>query len=110
MLSNVQTNQAGIYAVTVTNLYGTAVSSNAVLTVTNPVNNVPVIISFSPILGATGTVVNITGLNFSATTSNNIVRFGGVAATVCTAILNCCVCKSARRCDVCAIDTKLSLG
>jgi uncharacterized delta-60 repeat protein len=42
-LTNVQTSQAGIYAVVVTNLAGSVTSSNAVLTVNNP--GPPVIVS-----------------------------------------------------------------
>jgi hypothetical protein len=45
-------------------------------------SGIPVITSFSPALGAPGTVVNINGLNFSPTVSNNIVYFGAVRATV----------------------------
>jgi hypothetical protein len=80
MLTNVQFSQAGNYAVLVTNVAGTVLSSNAVLTV-NPVP-VPIITSFSPPTGATGTVVNITGLNFNPMPGNNTVYFGAVQAVV----------------------------
>ena len=42
----------------------------------------PTIISFTPESGAVGTSVTITGTNFNATASNNIVYFGAVRATV----------------------------
>ena len=80
-LDNVQLTQAGNYAVVITNIYGTATSSNAMLNV----YTVPVITSFSPPSGAAGTVVNISGLNFDPTPGNNIVYFGGVQAAVTAA-------------------------
>ena len=46
----------------------------------------PVIASFNPTSGPIGTVVTINGTNFSTTTSDNIVWFGAVQATVITAI------------------------
>ncbi len=45
----------------------------------------PSIISFTPAAGIVGTTVTITGTTFSATISDNIVRFNGVTATVTTA-------------------------
>jgi gliding motility-associated-like protein len=45
----------------------------------------PVISSFTPTVGPIGTVVNITGTNFSTTLTNNIVFFGAVKATVSAA-------------------------
>lgn len=42
----------------------------------------PNISSFSPTNGSVGTSVTITGTNFSATTTNNIVKFNGIAASV----------------------------
>ena len=80
-LTNVQLNQAGSYAVVVTNVLGSTTSSNAILTV----YTVPVITSFSPQSGAAGTVVNISGLNFDPTPGNNVVYFGAVQATVTAA-------------------------
>lgn len=47
--------------------------------------NVPVITSFSPQLGITGTVVNVSGLNFDPTPTNNTVYFGAVQAVVTAA-------------------------
>ena len=81
VLTNVQLTQAGNYAVTVTNVYGSVTSSNALLTV----YTVPVITSFSPISGTAGTCVRVTGLNFSAVASNNTVYFGAVQAVVSAA-------------------------
>ncbi len=80
-LPNVQFDQAGAYDVVITNLHGSATSSNAILTVVN----VPVITSFSPVLGNVGAVVNINGLNFSSTPNDNIVYFGAVQAVVSAA-------------------------
>ncbi|HEV8512245.1 MAG TPA: IPT/TIG domain-containing protein, partial [Cyclobacteriaceae bacterium] len=42
----------------------------------------PTITSFSPNIGATGTLVVITGTNFSPTSANNIVKFNSTAAIV----------------------------
>jgi hypothetical protein len=47
-----------------------------------PVTPSPTISSVNPSSGSAGTVVNITGNNFSATKSDNTVKFNGVAATV----------------------------
>jgi hypothetical protein len=49
------------------------------------VNAQPVINSFSPAAGPTGSTITITGSNFSSTPSDNIVYFGGVRSTVFTA-------------------------
>ncbi len=84
-LGNVQTNQAGNYAVLVTNNYGAILSSNAMLTVNPLPTNIPVIYSFAPRLGQIGTVVNVNGLNFSSTPGNNIVYVGAVQAVVSAA-------------------------
>lgn len=46
---------------------------------------VPSITSFTPLTGAIGTSVTITGLNFSATAADNIVYFGSVKANVTAA-------------------------
>lgn len=45
----------------------------------------PVITSFSPLSGTTGTVVTITGNNFHTTAAQNFVYFGSVRATVSAA-------------------------
>ena len=45
----------------------------------------PTIINLSPVSGAVGTAVTITGTNFSSTIVNNIVWFGGVKAIVTSA-------------------------
>ena len=45
-------------------------------------SQVPTITSFLPQTGAVGSTVTITGTNFNATPSNNVVYFGGVKAPV----------------------------
>ncbi len=80
-LTNVQTNDAGLYRVVVTNAFGSATSSNATLNV----YPVPIITAFSPVSGSVGTTVNISGNGFDPATSNNIVYFGAVRAAVNTA-------------------------
>ena len=80
-LTDVQLAQSGTYAVTVTNTLGSTTSSNATLSV----YAIPVITSFSPVMGAPGTVVNVSGFNFSPIASNNIVYFGAVQAVVSNA-------------------------
>jgi len=80
-LTNVQLSQAGNYAVLVTNVFGLVLSSNATLAV----YVVPVITSFNPQSGTMGTVVNISGLNFDPTPTNNTVYFGAVQAVVTAA-------------------------
>ena len=45
----------------------------------------PTITSFTPTSGAVGSTVTLTGTNFSTTSANNIVYFGGVKATVTAA-------------------------
>src|SRR5262245_50705211 len=51
VLSNVQTNQSGSYAIVVTNLYGTVASVEAALVVTHP-NTLPLITLLSPTNGS----------------------------------------------------------
>ena len=46
---------------------------------------VPAIFTFSPASGAAGTVVTLSGTNFSSTAASNIVYFGAVQAMVVTA-------------------------
>ena len=46
---------------------------------------VPVITSFTPLSTKPGDVVTLTGTNFNATLSNNIVFFGATRATVTAA-------------------------
>lgn len=48
----------------------------------------PVIQSFSPLSGHTGSIVTINGLNFNPVTADNIVRFGGTKAPVIAAGTN----------------------
>ena len=83
-LANTQLTNAGSYAVTVTNLLGSVVSSNALLIV-NPLTNIPVIVSFSPGAAAVSNNVTITGTNFGSAPANNIVYFGAVKAVVLAA-------------------------
>ncbi len=59
-------------------------SANSV-TNTAPTNVVPVIASFAPTVGVSGSLVTLVGTNFSATASSNIVYFGAVRATVLAA-------------------------
>ncbi len=44
--------------------------------------SLPVITSFSPLSGVVGTTITISGANFNATSSNNVVFFGAAMATV----------------------------
>lgn len=48
----------------------------------------PAIATFTPKSGPAGTLVSITGKNFSTTAANNIVLFGGIRATVQSASSN----------------------
>ena len=80
-LTNVQVGSSGIYTVTITNIYGGVVSSNATLSV----YNLPVITAVSPSTGVPGTVVNISGLGFSPVAASNIVQFGAVQGVVTSA-------------------------
>ena len=59
-------------------------TSSTDFTVTVPAPALPVVSSFSPSEGSVGTEVTITGVNFSATASENDVRFGGVMAAAPT--------------------------
>lgn len=81
ILNDVQLTNAGMYAVMVSNIIGSTTSSNANLTV----YTVPVITSFSPLAGAAGSSVTISGLNFSPLVGSNTVYFGTVKATVVSA-------------------------
>ena len=58
-----------------------SVLRNTILTTTLP----PVITSFTPTSGPSGTTVTITGTNFNTTAASNIVWFGAVQATVTAA-------------------------
>lgn len=53
--------------------------------VTPPGGTPPLILSFSPISGAVGTQVTISGLLFADTPAGNTVRFGGATAVVLSA-------------------------
>lgn len=52
---------------------------------TPPVQSKPTITDFDPKTGTVGTVVTITGTNFSTIAADNAVKFGSVAASVVTA-------------------------
>ena len=82
VLTNLQMSQAGNYAVQISNASNSVVSSNALLTINGPQPGVPYILVFTPASGGIGTVVTITGFNFSPTATNDLVWFGAVAATV----------------------------
>ncbi len=84
-ITNVQFANDGNYSVTVTNLLGAAASSNALLLVNNVQPGVPFITGFSPAGAVIGASVTISGYNFSATNSNNIVYFGAVRGNVVAA-------------------------
>ena len=51
----------------------------------NNTQEIPTLTSFSPTSGPVGSIVTITGTNFSTTPAENIVWFGAVKATVTTA-------------------------
>ena len=69
----------GRVSVTVGGQTGTS-STGFTVTVPAPAPAAPVVSSFTPSEGEVGTSVTITGKNFSATASENEVRFGGVMA------------------------------
>ncbi|HEY8934609.1 MAG TPA: IPT/TIG domain-containing protein, partial [Cyclobacteriaceae bacterium] len=69
----------GKIAVTVNNK---TVTSSADFIIESNNSNVPSITSFLPASGSTGTTVTISGTNFSATASENVVAFNGTPATV----------------------------
>ena len=56
--------------------------------------SVPSITSFYPTSGPIGTTVTITGINFDPSTSNNIVFFGGVQASIISASTDTIVVKA----------------
>ena len=89
-MTNVQTNHAGVYSVRISNTAGSVMSSGALLTVTPPEPEIPppVIASFSPQSGPTGTVVTIVGDNFHPSVGGNRVFFGAMRARVLTANTN----------------------
>lgn len=57
-------------------------TANGIATLSGFTYGPPVINSFTPLSGEIGSVVNIQGSNFDSTSSNNIVFFGAVKATV----------------------------
>lgn len=74
----------GVITVTVNN-NTIASASDFTVTTSTTSSTAPTIASFTPTSGAAGTTVIITGTNFSATAANNIVKIGGIAATVTAA-------------------------
>jgi alpha-tubulin suppressor-like RCC1 family protein len=87
-VTNLKLTDQGNYSVAVSNTFGLAISSNAWLQVTAPQPGSPYIVSMNPVMGVPGTNVTLTGFNFSATTTSNIVHFGAVRAEVVTASSN----------------------
>jgi len=82
-LGNVISNDAGFYSVLVSNSAGSVMSTGALLLVLAPTPVTwPVITGFSPQSGPTGTVVMISGMNFSTNPFANRVSFGAVRARV----------------------------
>jgi hypothetical protein len=77
-LTNVQPADEGVYWVTVSNSIDGVMSYVAMLTVVQ----VPIITSFSPVVGTPGTNVTIAGVNFDPAASNDIVLFGAVRGAV----------------------------
>jgi hypothetical protein len=74
--------------ITVTTSGGTATSAADFTVIVNlppPNTPAPVIASFTPASGQTGTVVSIIGSNFNRASNANLVKFNGITATVTTA-------------------------
>jgi hypothetical protein len=91
IIINVQTNDAGTYAMAVTNAYGSTISSNAILTVLAPPTIVLQPASRTNLAGTTATFTNITGgtlpLNYQwQKNSTNLNDSGNVSGSA-TAIL-----------------------
>jgi hypothetical protein len=85
-LNNVISDDAGFYSVLVSNSAGSIMSTGALLQVFTPTPITwPVVTGFSPRSGPIGTVVIITGLNFSTNPVANRVSFGAVRARVIAA-------------------------
>ena len=95
-------------------IYNRALSSNEIAAIylagsagkctsTSIASAAPVIYNFTPASGAIGTVVTITGTNFSPLAANNMVRFGGFRASVLGAsptLLTAAVPAGATRCPL----------
>ncbi|MBC7381913.1 MAG: VCBS repeat-containing protein [Bacteroidia bacterium] len=75
---------------TITAILGNGTSGNISVTSLNGISNLsgfnyithPSIVSFSPLSGIAGSIVTISGLNFSNINNNNLVYFGSVKAVV----------------------------
>jgi hypothetical protein len=83
-ISNAEAADSGVYYVRVSNSGGTVTSAEATVTVIPP-PPVPRITQISPTSGAIGSAVTISGENFSAVPSENVVYFGPVRAVVTAA-------------------------
>jgi beta-lactamase class A len=84
-LFNVATNDVGLYTVLVSNSAGSVMSGGTLLQVIPPAPPTwPTITGFTPQSGPTGTVVTITGMNFSTNRFVNRVSFGAARARVLT--------------------------
>ena len=73
---------SGRILVRVNNLNGISADS---FTVTIPTSPIPAISTFTPTTGRAGTIVTISGANFSPTPADNIVKLGTVQAQVTSA-------------------------
>jgi hypothetical protein len=80
LLNGTSAPEVVAYTVTPTSAFGCGTGAAQAVNVT--VNPLISFTSFSPASGPIGTTVIITGVNFNATLSNNIVSFGAVKATV----------------------------
>ncbi len=74
------TTPLGIQKITLTATGGTTTFDNFKVIAVPP--KAPVVSSFSPIQGPSGTEVTITGTNFGTDVASNKVKFNGVAATI----------------------------
>ena len=72
-------------SIKVTTPFGEAAATGFVYNSTPVPSTPPIINGFSPLSGPVGTVVTITGSNFSAGVSNNTVFFGQIKATISSA-------------------------
>ena len=73
VLSDLQSTNAGNYAVQVTNLLGSVISSNALLSVYTSAVPVMSALSFSPSSGVQFTVSGVPGFNYAVQVSTNLV-------------------------------------
>lgn len=78
--SGLTNGQLYYYRITATDSTGLESGFSNVVNATP--NNPPTITSISPAAGPVGTTVTITGTNFNTFFAQNVVRFGGMAATI----------------------------